>query len=94
VRRMILDEAAGKNRGATRWEFNIFALTLDFDAGQAIVEDILPAGETETADLQVFLERARAFRDPASAGDGLTEAQRHPARYEVNSHGDIDGVEE
>lgn len=91
---MILDEAGSKNRGATRWEFNIFALTLDFDAEQAIVEDVLEAGETESADLQPFLERARDFGDPASAGDGLTEAQRHPAAYEVNSHGDIDRIEE
>ena len=91
---MILDEADGKDRGATRWEFNIIALTLDFDAGQAVVEDILEAGETESVDLQGFIERARAFGDPVSAGDGLTEAQRHPARYEVDSHGGIDRVEE
>jgi hypothetical protein len=87
---MILDEAAGKDRGATRWEFNVFALTLDFDEGLAIVEDVLPEGATESADLQTFLEKASAFGDPTTAGDGMTEAQRHPPRYEVDTHGDVD----
>jgi hypothetical protein len=91
---MILDEAAGKNCGATHWEFNVFAITLDFDEGLAIVEDILPDGATDSVDLQTFLERAAAFGDPATAGDGLTEAQRHPPRYEVDSHGDVDRLNE
>ncbi len=90
---MILDEAAGKDSGATRWEFNVVALTLDFDAGRVVVEDLLEAGESESADLKTFLETAAAFGDDPSEGDGLTESERHPPRYVADPEGQVDRLD-
>ena len=94
VRRMILDEAAGKERGATHWDFNVFALTLDFDNEVAVVEDLLGSGEREEVGLPAFLRTAAAFGDPPTDGDGLTEAERHPPTYMAGPTGDVARVDE
>ena len=91
---MILDEAAGKSSGATRWEFNVFALTLDFDTGLAIVEDLLAGGQRQTVELRTFLDAAAAFCDEPAEGDGLTEAERHPPSYAADPHGRVQRVDE
>lgn len=94
VRRMILDEAAGKRDGATRWDFNVFGLVLDFDMGEAVVEDLLEQDRRATQDLESFLAAAAAFGDDPSEGDGLTEAERHPPSYVADSSGDVQRLAE
>jgi hypothetical protein len=91
---MILDEATSKHSGATRWEFNVFALTLDFDAGLAWVEDLLTEGESESADLRTFLEASTSFGDDTTEGDGLTAAERHPPTYKVDRHGNVEALDD
>ena len=81
LRRLLLDEAARKHSGATRWEFNMYAVLLDFDGSAAVVEDLLGSGTSHTVPLQQFLDSAAAFEDDASIGDGLTEAERNQARF-------------
>lgn len=94
IRRMILDEAAGKHQGSTRWDFNVFGLVLDFDNGRAVVEDLLAADESESMDLETFLRDAAAFGDDQSQGDGLTEAQRHPPTYVADTSGHVERIDE
>ncbi len=81
VRRLLLDEAAGKHAGATRFEFNIYAVLLDFDAEAAVVEDLLGLGTSGTVPLREFLAVAESYRDDPSIGDGLTQAERNPPRF-------------
>jgi len=94
IRRMILDEAAGKKRGATRWDFNVFGLTLDFDNHLAVVHDLLSEDQDDSVGLQEFLQTAAAFGDDPAEGDGLTEAERRPPTYRVGASGEIEGLDE
>ncbi len=55
VRRLILDEAAGKHGGATHFDFDMFSVVLDFNSGIANVEDALGSEVAETANLRTFL---------------------------------------
>lgn len=48
-RRLFLDEAAGRTAGAVTFEFDIVDVTLDFDAGTAVVADVLGDGEPQSA---------------------------------------------
>lgn len=75
VRRMILDEAAGKDRGATRWEFNIFVLTLDFDAEEAII------AHQESGDIRdAIAGNAPILVDRVDGSVHITGTARHSAR--------------
>ncbi len=93
VRRILLDEAARKNEGATRFEFNMYAVVLDFDAGTATVEDLLETGSTETVGLESFLSTAEAYGDDPSVGDGATASERHPPTFRSDAAGTVEPVE-
>lgn len=87
VRRLLLDEAAGRRSGRALFEFDVFNVALDFDDQTATVEDSLEADESETTDLVLFLDTAAAFGDDPTVGDGLTQMERRPPTYEVDAGG-------
>ncbi len=84
-----MDEASGRTSGAVTCTFNIYDVTLDFDAGTATVIDVLSAGDDESVPLTEFLDRADSFGDRPWMGDGLTEMQRRPPTFAVDPHGDV-----
>lgn len=53
------------------------------------MEDLLATSGAETVPLAAFDDAAAAFGDPPSEGDGLTQAERHPATYEASADGDV-----
>lgn len=87
VRRLLLDEAAGRETGRVTFEFNLWDVTLDFDERTATVASVLEEGESEAVGLESFLDRAASFSDDPSIGDGLTEMQRRPASFRVTQTG-------
>jgi hypothetical protein len=93
VRRVLLNEVVGKHEGATRFEFNMYAVVLDFDAATATVEDILTANGNVTVELESFLSRARGYSDDPSEGDGLTESQRHPPTFQADATGTVESID-
>jgi len=88
-RRLFLDEALGRSEDAVTFEFDVFAVTLDFDRDIATVDDVLEPGSSETVGLQVFLGRAASFGDDPNLGDDLTAMQRRPARFAVDHTGQV-----
>ena len=70
VRRILLDEAAGKNEGATRFEFNMYAVVLDFDAGTATVEDLSRRAVRRRSDSKALCQllRRTAMTGPSATG--------------------------
>lgn len=92
-RRLLLDEAGARASGAVTFEFDMFDVTLDFGSGTATVADVLGDDEPEAAPLTDFLERAASFGDDPSIGDGLTEMQRRPPRFEARSDGQVRPLE-
>jgi hypothetical protein len=86
-RRLFLDEAAGRSTGGVTFGFDVFDVTLDFDAAKVIVADVLSDDESEVGDLAAFLLRAQSFADDPAIGDGLTEMQRRPPRFAVGADG-------
>lgn len=89
-RRLFLDEALGRSAGAVTFEFDVFAVTLDFDRDIATVDDVLDPGSSETVILPVFLDRAASFGDDPNLGDGLASMQRHPATFAVDQSGRVE----
>lgn len=92
-RRLFLDEALGRSEGAVTFEFDVFAVTLDFDRDIATVDDVLEPGSSETVGLQVFLGRAASFGDDPNLGDGLTAMRRRPARFAVDHTGQVEAAD-
>lgn len=93
VRRLFLDEAAGRDTDRVTFEFNAFAVTLDFDDRTATVQSVLEEGVSEVVKLDAFLDRAASFGDDPSAGDGLTEVQRRPAGFRITPTGVTSPIE-
>jgi len=88
-RRLLLDEAAGRDSGSVTFEFDVVDVTLDFSQGTATVADALGDEAAETEPLATFLERAASFADDPSIGDGLTEMQRRPPRFAASADGEV-----
>lgn len=77
IRRLLLDEAAGRSDGAAHFNFDIFDVVMDFSAETVLVIDALGvAGPTQKVDLAEFCDMAASFGDSPSVGDGLTTLQR------------------
>lgn len=89
-RRLLLDEALGRSAGTVTFEFDVFAVMLDFDRGIAMVDDVLDARSSERMLLPVFLDRAASFGDDPNLGDGLTSMQRDPAKFAVERSGRVE----
>ena len=87
IRRLLLDEAAGRSSGSATFEFDMFDVTLDFDASKATVADPIMDSPDETVELSIFLANAAAFEDDLGLGDGMTQTQRHPPTFRVDSTG-------
>jgi hypothetical protein len=86
---LLLDEAAGRCTGAVTFEFDSFDVTLGFVGESVTVKDVLGSDDEETAAMSVFLKHAVSFEDDPSIGDGLTQMQRSPARFEITSSGEV-----
>lgn len=66
---------------------------LDFDAGRAVVADLLEASGSESVDRNTFLETAAALGDDPGDGDGLTELERHPPTYVADPRGQVERLD-
>jgi hypothetical protein len=59
IRRLFLDEAAGRSGGVAEFQFDVFDVVLDFEFGTATVVDVLSQiRSTSVTDLESFLARA------------------------------------
>lgn len=90
VRRLLIDEAGGRSAGRVKFEFDMFDVTLDFDAGTVTISDALSASDSESIGLMQFLERAALFGDHPAMGDGLTQMERQPPTFEVDARGNVE----
>jgi len=88
LRRLLLDEAAGRSEGAAEFNFNMFDVVLNFETGTATVSDALTRdGTSQTTDLNGFHERATSFNDDPSIGDGRTSIERTQPEFEIDGDG-------
>lgn len=88
IRRLLLDEAAGRSDGAAQFTFDIFGVVMDFSAETVLVIDALDvARPTQKVDLAEFCEVAASFGDSPSVGDGLTLLQRTRPTFEAGVSG-------
>jgi hypothetical protein len=94
VRRLLLDEAGGRTAGCVEFNFDVFDVELDFDAGTATVTDALAGHDSATTDLTAFLSRAASFGDDPSIGDGLTQMQRQPPRFRATAGGEVERLDD
>jgi hypothetical protein len=93
VRRLLLDEASGRDSGSVTFEFNTENVTLDFEAATATVCDVLGESASETVPLTAFLDRAASYGDDPGHGDGLTVLRRHPPAFRIDSAGGAEPTE-
>ena len=89
MRRLLLDEAAGRESGSALLNFDMTDVRLDFDANTATVVDVLGSLPDETQPLATFLAAAAAFGDSPLQGDGTTLLQRNPPKYAVSADGNV-----
>lgn len=92
LRRLLLDEAGGRNSGATTFEFDVFDVELDFDSRTVVVVDVLGNRSRETTSMDSFLAKAASYGDDPSVGDGLTEMQRRPPFFRVTANGTTEKI--